>query len=120
LKPKLPVDFDLVAQGDERKLTRHPKANDVLVYDSGYFSYAMRYFHLARGRHPISRLKAGTYSVIDPFTARDENDNIIELYPAEKRPKERQKDYPKMNIRPLTLRLRKDTVAGERAILGTT
>jgi hypothetical protein len=120
LKPELPVDVDLVAQGDERKLTRHPKANDVLVCDRGCFSCAMRYCHRARGRHPVFRLKAGTCSVIDPFTARDENDNIIALYPSEKRPEERQKDYPEMKIRPLTLRLLKDTVAGERAISGTT
>jgi len=124
LKPKLPVDFDLVAQGDERKLARHPlhalKANDVVVYDRGYFSYAMLYFHLERGIHPIFRLKAGTYSVIDQFTASDENDNIIEIYPSEKRRKEIQKDYPKMKITPLTLRLLKYTVAGERYILGTT
>lgn len=124
LKPKLPVDFELAAHGDERKLAylHLPtlKENDVVVYDRGYFSYAMLYFHLARGIYPIFRIKARTYQVIDQFTVSEEREQIVDIFPGKDRRREIQKDYPNMVITPLKLRLLKYTVAGETYALGTT
>lgn len=124
LKPKIPVDFDLVAHGNERKLARTHlrslQANDVVVYDRGYFSYAMLCFHLQRGIHPIFRIKANLYGDIDQFTASDETDKIIEIFPSEKRRKDIHKDYPEIEITPLKLRLLKYNVAGETYTLETT
>jgi len=120
LKPKLPIDFELAAHGDERTLVRHHlqalKANDVVVYDRGYFSYAMLYFHLERGLHPIFRLKARPYQIIDPLTVSEEREQIVDLLPG----KDRRKDYPEMKITPLKLRLLKYKLAGNTYILGTT
>jgi len=124
LKPKIPIDFDRVAHGGERTVARTHlpslQANDVVVYDRGYFSYAMLYFHIQRGIHPIFRIKANLYKVIDQFTASNENDKIIAILPADKRRKEIQKEYPGLVITPLKLRLLKYTVAGETYTLGTT
>lgn len=124
LKPKLPIDFELVAEGCERKLAKYHlqalKANDVVVYDRGYFSYAMLYFHLERGLHPIFRLKTCTYQVIDQFTVSEEREQIVDILPGKDRRREIQKDYPEMKITPLKLRLLKYKVAGETYTLGTT
>jgi len=124
LKPKIPLDFDLVAHGDERKVARTHlpslQKNDVVVYDRGYLSYAMLYYHIQRGIHPIFRIKANLYKVIDQFTASDENDKIIELFPALSRRREIQKAHPDIVITPLKLRLLKYKVAGETYTLGTT
>ena len=124
LKPKIPIDFDLVAHGNERKLARTHlqclQANDVVVYDRGYFSYAMLYFHLQRGIHPIFRIQANLYEQIDQFTASDESDKTIEILPSNKRQKDILKEYPEIDFTPLKLRLLKYKVAGETYTLGTT
>ena len=48
LKSKIPYDFDLVSHGNERQCAlAHLKTlttDDVVVYDRGYFSYAMLYY----------------------------------------------------------------------------
>jgi len=124
LKPKLPIDFDLVAHGDERQVAlthlHSLQTNDVVVYDRGYFSYAMLYFHIQRGIHPLFRIKANLYAAIDQFSASDENDKLIDIFPSEKRRKDIQKDFPDRDITPLKLRLLKYKVAGETYTLGTT
>ena len=55
LKSKIPYDFDLVNHGNERQCAlTHLKAlttDDVVVYDRGYFSYAMLYYHAQKGVH---------------------------------------------------------------------
>jgi hypothetical protein len=59
LKSKIPMDFDLVPHANERALARTHlttlSENDVVVYDRGYFSYAMLYEHTQRSIHPIFR-----------------------------------------------------------------
>ena len=124
LKPKLPIDFDLVAHGNERTVARTHlpslQKNDVVVYDRGYLSCAMLYYHIQRGIHPVFRIKTNLYAVIDQFTASDENDKMIELFPALSQRRERQKAHPDIVITPLKLRLLKYKVAGETYTPGTT
>ncbi len=61
LEPKLPIDFELNPSNDERKMAlRHLQclqANDVVVYDRGYYSYPMLYYHLTH-----------VYQLITPIT----------------------------------------------------
>ena len=49
LESGIPYDFLLVAHRNERFVAQqhlnHLGSNDVVVYDRGYFSYAMLYFH---------------------------------------------------------------------------
>ncbi len=124
LKPKLPVDFDLTAHSGERELARRHlhalRANDVVVYDRGYFSYALLYYHIQRGIHPLFRLQAHLYTEINQFTASNETDKIIEINPSAKRRWAILKDHPDIDITPLKLRLIKYSVAGEVYTLGTT
>lgn len=124
LKTKIPVDFELVAQADERKLALTHLAslaeNDVVVYDRGYFSYAMLYEHKRQGIYPIFRIKSKASKALDNFIASSETDKVVQIMPSRKSKMERQKKYPGENDQPITLRVVKYTVAGTTYILGTT
>lgn len=68
LKTKIPYDFDLVPHGNERSCAlAHLKtlnSDDVMVYDRGYFSYAMLYYHIQSGVHPVFRLRKKSMKVV--------------------------------------------------------
>ena len=117
LKSKIPIDFDLVSHGDERKLALSHLAfaseNSVVVYDRGYFSYAMLEEHVKRGIHPVFRLRNKASKVIDVFIASDEKDKVVEI----PNPATRQKEHGDTAI---PLRVVKYTEAGTTYILGTT
>lgn len=124
LKTKTPVDFELSSHADERKLALGHLGslaeNDVVVYDRGYFSYAMLYEHRKQGVYPIFRLKNKASQAVDSFIASNETDKIIEIIPSNQVKKELQKKYPGAHGQPITLRVVKYTVAGTTYILGTT
>ena len=73
LAPKLPIDFDLHAHGDERAaaLAHLPAmaVGDVVVYDRGYYSYRMLLAHAERGVHPLFRLQRNAGTAFDDFIA---------------------------------------------------
>ncbi len=124
LKSKIPMDFDLVAHADERRLARTHLAslaeNDVVVYDRGYFSYAMLYEHRERGIHPIFRMKTKAGRVVDEFIASSETDEIVEIIPTKEGRIGIHEKYPGRECEPIALRLVKYTVAETTYILGTT
>jgi len=124
LKSKIPVDFDLVAHGDERTVARTHLAsmseNDVVVYDRGYFSYAMLYEHVERGLHPIFRLKAKASRVVDAFIATSETDAVVEIMPTRDARRWVRLAYPGRECKPISLRLVKYAVADTTYIVGTT
>lgn len=124
LKSKIPVDFELVAHADERTVARtHLRSlseNDVVVYDRGYFSYAMLYEHVERSMHPIFRLKAKASGVVDAFIASSETDAVVEIMPTKDGRNWVQLAYPGRECKSISLRLVKYTVAGTTYILGTT
>jgi len=124
LKSKVPYDFDLVSHGNERQcalahlnvLVEH----DVVVYDRGYFSYAVLYYHTQAKIHPIFRLQKSLYPEIDNFRLSDSNDQVVQLRPSKETQREIKKKYPDMIFTPLSLRLIKYTIADETYCLGTT
>ncbi len=77
LRSKITVDFDLKAGTGERTyaLAHLNKlvAGDIVVYDRGYFSYAMLYWHIKQGIHPVFRMPIQTYSVIRGFIEGEKN-----------------------------------------------
>ena len=117
LKSRIPVDFDLVNRGDERKCAlshlRSLKQNDVVVYDRGYFSYAVLYYHVKECIYPIFRLKKNSFKEIEEFRNSNCNDKIIMLNPSKETSKDIEKKHPDINIIPLKLRLIKYIIAGE-------
>ena len=119
LKSKIPVDFELVAHGDERKLAQghltSVSENDVVVYDRGYFSYAMLDEQVKRGIHPVFRIKNKANKIIDAFIASNERDKVVKIPNPEA-----QKKGSESCDKAISLRLVKYTVAGTNYILGTT
>ena len=124
LKKKIPYDFDLAAHGDERKMAlshlQAVRADDVVVYDRGYFSYVLLNAHHQRDIHAVFRLKKNAYKVIDAFIASKETDKVVEIEPSVTRQKEIRLQHPDIVFTPLRLRLIKYVVAQTTYILGTT
>ena len=124
LKSKIPYDFDLVSHGNERQCAlAHLKTlttDDVVVYDRGYFSYAMLYYHTQSGVHPIFRLQKNTFKEIDDFRNSTQTDQIMTLLPAKDTQRSMNKQHPDIQFGPLTIRLIKYTLAGHTYCIGTT
>ncbi len=124
LKSKIPVDFDLMAHSDERKMAlTHLAAlskNDVVVYDRGYFSYAMLYEHVERSIHPIFRIKTKAARVVDEFIAGSETDKVVEVVPTKEGQICIREKHPGADCKSIPLRLVKYRVSGTTYILGTT
>jgi len=124
LKTKIPTDFELVAHGNERKVAITHLATvceqDVVVYDRGYFSYALLWEHAERGIHPVFRLKAKASGVIDEFIASDDIDRVVEISVTHDAKIRLCAQYPQAKLEPIPLRLVKYTVAGTLYVLGTT
>ncbi len=117
LKSKIPIDFDLTSHANERKQASAHLAfvseNDVVVYDRGYFSYALLDEHVKQNIHPIFRLKNKANKIIDAFISSNETDKVVEIPDTQVSTK---------GIEPNTipLRLVKYTIAGTTYILGAT
>lgn len=124
LKSKIPYDFDLVNHGDERACAlSHLKAlkkDDIVVYDRGYFSYAMLYFHVQLGINPVFRLRNGANAAIDKFRLSDKVDQIITLNPTGATKAHIKKTFSEIKITPLKLRLVKYKIAETTYCIGTT
>jgi hypothetical protein len=124
LKSKLPYDFDLTANYNERIAAQGHlkvlKAGDVVVYDRGYFSYFMLHQHHERGVHAIFRLQNSGYLVIQNFFASESTDMIVTIDPSEDARRELIKDHPDLKIAALTMRLIKYAINGSTFCLGTT
>jgi len=124
LKAKIPYDFDLVAHGDERKMALSHlqvlKADDIVVYDRGYFSYALLYFHIKQGIQAVFRLKKSSYKVIDEFMLSEATDQVVVIEPSITRQKEILRQHPDILFTPLRLRLIKYVIADTTYTLGTT
>ena len=124
LQSKIPYDFDLVNHGNERQCAlAHLKtldANDVVVYDRGYFSYAMLYYHYQSGVHPIFRLQKNTFKEIDAFRNSLQTDQIVTLLPSKDTQRDIRKQYPTIQFAPLKMRLIKYRAGGHRYCIGTT
>jgi len=124
LKSKIPYDFDLVRHCNERKCAlshlKFLKETDIVVYDRGYFSYAMLYYHVKAGVHPVFRLQKGSYKEIEEFRNSDRVDEIITIIPSKDRSRDIKKNFPDITIVPLKFRLIKYTIAETTYCIGTT
>ena len=124
LKSQIPYDFDLLAHDNERRAALAHFAvlrqNDIVVYDRGYFSYAMLYYHTQHRIDAIFRLQKKSYKVIDEFMENQITDAIVTIDVSPARQKEILKDYPDIHVSPLKLRLIQYVVKGTTYFLGTT
>jgi len=124
LRSRLPFDFDLTSHGNERlsavALLEVLQANDVVVYDRGYFSYLMLHRHWQTGIHAIFRLPENSASAITAFFADPQTDTEITLLPSPQTQDQIRSQYPGLEVIPLKLRLLKYKIADTVFCLGTT
>ena len=124
LKSQIPYDFDLVSHGNERTLAINHlkvlKQDDVVVYDRGYFSYAMLYHHNESRIHAVFRLQKNSSKVINDFMLSDKIDLIVTILPPKSSIKEIKLKNPEIEFIPIKLRLVKYTYSGTMYTLGTT
>jgi hypothetical protein len=124
LKSKIPYDFSLDSNYDERKMAMdHLKilrADDIVIYDRGYFSYLMLYCHRERKIDAVFRIQKGTHKAIDEFTASTDFDRVITINPSSEVGKKTRARRPDLKIVPLQMRMIKYQIAGETYTLGTT
>ncbi len=83
LRDRIPVDFDLSAHENEREAAlahlERAAEGDVIVYDRGYWSFAMAVAHLERGLHFVFRVKKNANPVFDDFIASGETERTVTL-----------------------------------------
>ena len=124
LEPRLPVDFELHADTNERRAAaRHLKAlsaGDVVVYDRGYFSYEMLLAHAVRGQDAVFRLKRNANAETVAFLAGPLEETLVEIRPDARALARLKARHPGAAFGPLRLRLVR-YVAGDTVFaLGTT
>ena len=124
LKSNIPVDFDLSANLDERRMAeKHLNTvnkDDVIVYDRGYFSYFMLYLHHKMGVHAVFRLKTNCAKIVDEFIASKDVDKLVIIESSKECQQNILKRHPEVEFIPLSLRLIKYVVSGTTYIIGTT
>jgi hypothetical protein len=124
LKSQLPFDFDLASHANERiSALGHLEvlqAEDIVVYDRGYFSYVLLHRHVQTGIHVIFRLQENSSGAIKAFFASPETDVEITWLPSPQTQSEIRSQYPDLEILPLKFRLLKYCIGDSVFCLGTT
>ena len=124
LKARIPIDFELVSHGNERKVAlTHLKQlgeNDVVVYDRGYYSYELLHAHWLRGVEAVFRLQQNMTVAMDRFMDSERTDSIIEVKPTAKIRARIRRRHAQAKCPPLKLRLVKYTHADTTYTLAVT
>jgi Druantia protein DruA/Transposase DDE domain len=124
LKSEIPYDFELSSLIDERALALHHlhilNKEDIVVYDRGYFSYAMLYAHHQKEIYAVFRLQSNSFKVIDEFIDSADPERMVIIEPDRNRKKEILTKHPDIEFIPLQLRLIKYVVVDTTFIIGTT
>ena len=124
LQSRTPVDFLLTADADERAAAlTHLGAlssGDVVVFDRGYFSYALLYTLVAHGVHPVFRIQRNAGAAFDAFMAGDQDDACVQVAPGRRTRYRLRTEMPGARCDPLDLRLLRYDAGGNRHMLATT
>lgn len=127
LHERLIYDFELVAHNDERGCAINHlkvlKANDLVIFDRGYFSYFMFHTVLQSGINAVFRVQVGAGTVngkIQQFLDSDSMDTIIEYHPSAPVKHELKKRGQLFNFEPLTMRLIKYIIKDQVYVCATT
>ena len=96
-------------------------ANDVVVYDRGYYAYEMLHAHAIRGLHAVFWMKRKTTGIdVDCFIHGSRRDTVIEVVPRQRTLTRLRRRNPGAAFGPHRLRLVKYAVGDTVFILGTT
>lgn len=123
LKSQLPFDFDLVSHANERRCALHHldvlDADDVVVYDRGYFSYRLLHRHCQTGIHAIFRLHESSAGPVASFMADSPTETELTLIRPSEPARARLRSHCP-DAQAIPLRLLKYEIGGRRFCLGTT
>lgn len=90
LDDRMPIDFELAAHQNERRLAaghiRHLRAGDVVVYDRGYYSKALLRDHVTRGLDCVFRLQRNSGTAFNAFIDSGDAERVVEITAASGRP----------------------------------
>jgi hypothetical protein len=82
LKVEVPYDMILARHRNERICVsghlNKLKKGDVIVYDRGYFSFALLLEHISKEVHAVFRLSINAFTGVNQFIIGKEKDKIIE------------------------------------------
>jgi len=124
LQLRLPVDFELSAQTNERAAAlahlQALQAPDLLVYDRGYYCFELLWAHAQRGLPAVFRLQRNICPAIDAFFADRQADQLVHILPGRDTLRELSKRWPQASFQPLPLRLVKYTHGSTEYVLGCT
>lgn len=127
LRTGIPHDFALHGHMNERFAAEHHLqrlgSDDLVIYDRGYFSYALLSVHAKAGVPALFRLKSlGNFAAIQSFIKdSSRTDDVVTIYPEHKETRYGiKKQYPDIEFRPLQLRVFKHPVQGKMWIFATT
>ncbi len=85
LRTGLPLDFGLHAHADEQRAAhQHLKAlrpGDVVVYDCGYYCFALVHAHLERGLHAVFRLQRNANSRLLALFESGRSETVVTVAP---------------------------------------
>ncbi|MDE0679787.1 MAG: IS4 family transposase, partial [Gammaproteobacteria bacterium] len=124
LNDRMPIDFDLSAHGNERRMAadhlQHLGTGDVAVYDRGYYSFELLEAHVRRGIDCVFRLPGSSAGVFQRFDESGETDCIVEVLPGRDARRSWQRAHPGETLRPVPVRCLRIATAGEDFLLATT
>ena len=127
LKSKIPYDFALVEHGDERRVAKSHLEflgeGDCVIYDRGYFSYALLLEHHKRCVDAVFRLSTGsTFLAIKEFMddPAEPLETTVVLMPTKQSKKDIRKRHREIEFLPLKLRVIRYKIGGTTFFLGTT
>ena len=125
LQSKIPTDFELLAHANERAAAvthlGRLRENDVVVYDRGYYAFAMLLEHKNRGIHPLFRIKRNANAEFAAFEAGGRTDAVLQVRPTETAVRELRGKCPGWDrFEPVAVRLVKSTANSADYLLATT
>ena len=124
LQSKIPIDFELAAHHDERKMARRHlpclQPDDVVVYDRGYYSYEMLHEHVSCGVHAIFRMKKNATAVVERFCESAHTEQLVEIVAGDDTRRRLRRRTGQTQFPNYPLRLVKYTHGGTSYTLATT
>lgn len=121
---RLPVDYELSADLDERRLAQrhlsHVRAGEVVVYDRGYFSFELLHQHRLRGIDCIFRLAGNSAADFREFIDSGEQERLIDLRPGRDTLRRIRNKRPGFEWQPVRVRCVSYRVGGSDYHLATT
>ncbi len=122
--PRLPADFGLYADTNERRAAvghlRTLSAGDVVVHDRGCFSCEMLLAHVVRGRDAVFRLKRDANAETVAFLAGPLQETLVWIRPDDRALARLKARHPGAAFGPLKLRLVRYAAGDTVFALGTT